>query len=214
MRPPAKRDSALMRAVIGIGNPGSQYDRTRHNLGFAVVDLLARAAQGNWRERHHALVMEWALPLALGGGQALLMKPQTYVNLSGEAVQAAMTACRMTPLDCLVVVDDLNLQLGHLRLRPDGSAGGHNGLRDIESRIGKAYPRLRLGMGPMPPGVDQVRFVLSRFEGADVAVAEAMVARAASCVEQWLKEGVTVACRFNGPPAPPATPAPPVPGSA
>lgn len=199
-----------MRAVIGIGNPGAEYDGTRHNLGFAVVDELARrAGTGGWQSKWKSLVADWRLPAGHPAERALLVKPQTYVNLSGDAALAVMAFHQLTPIDLLVVVDDLALALGHLRLRPEGSAGGHNGLRDLEAKIGKAYPRLRLGMGPVPPGHDQVGFVLGRFAPDQRAVAESMVARAADAVEAWLREGVQVACRFNGPPAPP--PAPPAP---
>ena len=109
------------------------------------------------------------------------------------------------------MVDDLTLQLGHLRLRAEGSAGGHNGLRDIEAKLGKAYPRLRLGMGPLPPGANQVGFVLGRFAPAERVEADTMLARATTCCEEWLVNGCSVACRFNGPNTPPPPRAKPEP---
>ncbi len=198
---------AAMRLILGIGNPGPNYHQTRHNCGFMVLDALARRhGLDGWSKRWNAQICDWRLPAAWGDDRALLLKPQTYVNLSGECAQAALAFHKLLPSDLLVVVDDINLPLGHLRLRPDGSAGGHNGLKDIEARIGKAYPRLRVGIGS--PAHDQVDHVLGRFaadEGDDVAL---MLGKAADCVEGWLKEGVAVACRFNGPsrPAPPPPP--------
>ncbi len=214
-----------MRCVLGIGNPGREYDGTRHNLGFTVLDALARRhALGSWRRDWQAQVCEWRLPERMqrdGCERALLLKPSTYVNLSGTSAQAALAFFKIPPSELLVVVDDLALPLGSLRLRPDGSAGGHNGLKDIEAKLGRQYPRLRLGMGPLPPGADQVGFVLGGFAPEQRAVADAMIARAADCVEGWLADGVQIACRFNGPavePAPvkvpPKSNAPPVSGPA
>jgi PTH1 family peptidyl-tRNA hydrolase len=200
-------DAACMRVILGIGNPGAEYDGTRHNLGFAVVDELARRHAANgWSAKWRSQVAEWRPPSEWNVDRALLMKPQTYVNLSGEAALATLSFHKLTPPDLLVVVDDLALPLGTLRLRADGSAGGHNGLRDIEARIGKAYPRLRLGMGPMPPGADQVGFVLGRFAPDQRAVADDMIRRAADCAEAWLREGAGVACRFNRPAVVPEPP--------
>lgn len=189
-----------MRAILGIGNPGAQYDGTRHNLGFAVCDLLAaRLAAGRWLRRWNAEVAEAAGP----AGKALLMKPLTYVNGSGESAQSLLAFHKLAPGELLVVVDDLNLALGDIRVRAEGSAGGHNGLKDIEARIGRAYPRLRLGMGPLPPGADQVGFVLGRFAPEQRADAEALVAKAADACQAWLEGGVDAAMRFNGPLRPP-----------
>jgi PTH1 family peptidyl-tRNA hydrolase len=202
-----------MRVVLGIGNPGAEYEATRHNLGFAVIDALAQAhPDGQWRRQGPSSVFEYrpaslsttADPPSAFSGPVLLVKPQTYVNNSGDAALAIMSYYKLTPLDLLIVVDDLTLALGHLRLRADGTAGGHNGLRDIESKLGKAYPRLRLGMGPMPPGANQVGFVLGRFAPQEQAEVTTMIARAVACVEGWLVHGVAIACTFNGPSTPPA----------
>jgi PTH1 family peptidyl-tRNA hydrolase len=193
-----------MRIVLGIGNPGREYERTRHNIGFLVVDELARRhAPGAWQSRWKSDVADWRLPAGFGAERALLIKPRTYVNLSGEAAQAALAFHKLPPSELLVVVDDINLPLGTLRLRDAGSAGGHNGLRDIEARLGQAYPRLRLGVGAPRPGADQIGHVLGGFAPDEQADAEAMVRKAADCVEAWLREGVTVACAYNGPLRPP-----------
>jgi peptidyl-tRNA hydrolase, PTH1 family len=197
-----------MRVVLGIGNPGSSYERTRHNCGFLVVDEVARRhGLDGWSKRWNALVCDWRVPDTLGGGRVLLVKPLTFVNLSGESAQAVLAFHKLLPSDMLVVVDDINLPLGHLRLRPDGSAGGHNGLKDIEARVGKLYPRLRIGIGR--PANDQVDHVLGAFSDVERDDVQVMINKAAECVEGWLRDGVAVACRFNGP-SRPAPPAPPV----
>lgn len=191
-----------MRVILGIGNPGTEYDGTRHNAGFAaLVEFARRQGISDWSRRWDARVAEWLAPAELGGGKVLLIKPQTYVNLSGGPAQAALAFFKLEPTALLVVVDDLNLPLGQLRLRGEGSAGGHNGLKDIEARIGKGYPRLRLGIGPLPPGADQVGWVLGRYTPDERSVAEAMTVRAADAITGWLREGVTAACSVNRPPA-------------
>jgi peptidyl-tRNA hydrolase, PTH1 family len=212
LRAPGRLHDLAMRVILGIGNPGTQYERTRHNAGFLVLDALAqRHGLRGWNKRWNSLVCDWHVPAALGGDRALLVKPQTFVNLSGESAQAVLAFHKLQPADLLVVVDDINLPLGTLRLRPDGSAGGHNGLKDIEARLGKAYPRLRLGIGR--PAHDQVDHVLGTFTTEEQADLAAMIGKAVDCIEGWMKEGVAVACRFNGParPVPSPHPAPPEP---
>jgi peptidyl-tRNA hydrolase, PTH1 family len=202
-----------VRCILGIGNPGAKYAHTRHNCGFAVIDELARRHDlSRWQSKWNAEVCEWQVPDALGGGKALLIKPSTFVNLSGEVAQALLAFYKIPPSDLLVVVDDINLPLGDLRLRAKGSAGGHNGLRDIEMRIGQEYPRLRMGVGKPPTSEVQIDHVLSPFAPEERADADAMVRKAAECVESWLGSGVEVSCRYNGPlrprPRPPAPEAP------
>ncbi len=201
-----------MRVILGIGNPGREYEGTRHNLGFAAVEALANRHRAGWsaEKRFKAELAVWESP----AGRVLLVKPRTFVNLSGETAQGLLAFHKLPTTDLLVLVDDLNLATGHLRLRADGSAGGHNGLRDIEARIGGAYPRLRLGCGPLPPGADQVAFVLGGFRPEEKADAAEMIAKAADAAEAWVRDGVAVACRFNGPlrappPRPKPAPAPP-----
>ncbi len=187
-----------MRLIIGIGNPGAAYADTRHNLGFLVLDELARRHHlGAWSKRWGSLVAEWRR--SAGDGTVALLKPQTFVNASGEAVQAAASFYKLPLGDLLVVVDDLNLPLGCLRLRPMGSAGGHNGLRDIEARLGQGYPRLRLGIGQPALGEGaQIGHVLGRFGDHEQEALRAMIARAADCVESWCADGLEGAARFNG----------------
>ena len=199
-----------VRIILGIGNIGSQYVGTRHNIGFDVVDELVRRHQpGMFSRKHHAQICSWRSD----HGPVLLVKPETYVNGSGEAVQALMAFHQAAPTDLLVIVDDLNLPLGTLRLRAEGSAGGHNGLRDIESRIGTAYPRLRVGIGaPVASGEAQIQHVLGRWQESERTDVRDMIAKSADCAERWLAEGVVVACSFNGPlRPPPPKPKPPRP---
>jgi PTH1 family peptidyl-tRNA hydrolase len=194
-----------MRLAIGIGNPGAAYADTRHNLGFLVLDELARRHGLSWSKRWSSLAADW--PQAPGDGTVVLLKPQTFVNASGEAVQAAAAFYKIPLSEILVVVDDLNLPLGTLRLRASGSAGGHNGLRDIEERLGPGYPRLRLGIGQAALGAGaQIGHVLGSFAPHEQEAVRAMVVRAADGVESWCAGGLAAAQRYNGSAAPASAP--------
>ncbi|MBX9626356.1 MAG: aminoacyl-tRNA hydrolase [Gemmataceae bacterium] len=186
-----------MKVVVGLGNPGPKYAGTRHNVGYDVVDSLA-AAPGcsTFRERFEALVAE-----AKEGGEAvLLVKPLTFMNLSGRSVRAALDFYKLPPDALLVVCDDFNLPLGKLRLRAKGSHGGQNGLRNIQDQLGTdGYARLRIGVGQPNPG-DAVDHVLSRFKPAERAAVQDAVALAAQAVVAWVRGGTEAAMnRFNGP---------------
>jgi len=146
-----------MKLVVGLGNPGKEYAGTRHNIGFEVVDHLAARLgfvgspsefDRQARSKFDGLALDGAVYLpGGGGGKVLLLKPATYMNLSGRSVQAAMAFYQLAPADVLVVLDDLALPAGKIRLRPGGSDGGHNGLKDIERALGTSqYPRLRVGV--------------------------------------------------------------------
>jgi PTH1 family peptidyl-tRNA hydrolase len=203
----AAADDGGVRLIVGIGNPGSDYDRTRHNVGFAVVDrLVHRAALGAGRTRWQAEL--WSYPQDGQGSPALLMKPLTFVNASGPAVQAAMAYHRIPAERVLVVVDDLHLGLGQLRLRTQGSAGGHNGLRSIAQCIGDSYHRLRLGIGAPPAAEQQVAYVLGRFAAAELPLVERMVEGAAAVVMTWLRTGLAAAQQEVGQRSAPVRPAP------
>jgi PTH1 family peptidyl-tRNA hydrolase len=188
-----------VRAILGIGNPGPAYSGTRHNCGFLVVDELARRAGGlDWSDRFHALAATWRRP----AGNVLLLKPQTFVNESGVCALAVLAFHKLAPADLLVVTDDLHLPLGQLRLRGDGGAGGHNGLKDLIARIGPAFPRLRLGIGkPVGEGPAQVDHVLGRFSDTETPIAQAMIVRAADAVAAWLDDGLAAMNRVNAPAA-------------
>ena len=184
------------RLIIGLGNPGKDYDGTRHNIGFAVVDAFAR--------RHGIAVTKRDYQALNGDGRigetrVYLMKPQTFMNLSGQSVAAFL---RMKPLetaDIMVVTDDISLPLGRLRLRAEGSAGGHNGLKSLIAHLhGQAFPRLRFGVGaPRNPAV-QIDFVLGRFGKSEQAEVDDGIERAVAALELWLSEGIQPAMnQFN-----------------
>ena len=176
-----------MKIIVGIGNPGKQYTRTRHNIGFMVLDRLAEERRfGPWRRRFHALCVEGRV----ADEKVLLMKPDTYVNESGRAVRAAVDWCRVAPQDIMVVCDDFNLSLGRLRVRGGGSSGGHNGLKSIADCVAtEDVPRLRIGIGSERESSDR-DFVLAPFLPDECDAAEQVVARSARALETWLEHGL------------------------
>ena len=184
--------------VVGLGNPGAEYARTRHNAGFEVVERLVRAWGCGWQA-------EGAFSARLAraefaGRKVLLAQPQTYMNLSGTAVARVVGYYRVALHQLLVVVDDADLPLGELRLRGRGSAGGHHGLESVEQALGtREYGRLRLGIG-RSGAARQIRgYVLGRFRKEEQALAEAMVDRAVRQIECWLGWGLEKAMNdFNG----------------
>lgn len=186
-----------MKVIVGLGNPGPKYAGTRHNVGFEVIDYLAAAPGcGPFRSKFQAQVAE----LKEAGEQVLLVKPETFMNLSGRAVRQIVDFYKLPPADLLIVSDDFNLPLGKLRARAKGSHGGQNGLRDIQQQLGTdEYARLRVGVGQPGPG-EAVDFVLSRFKPAERKAVEEAVAKAADAALVWVRSGIE-ACmnRANGP---------------
>jgi PTH1 family peptidyl-tRNA hydrolase len=177
-----------MKLVAGLGNPGAKYRGTRHNVGFEVIDLLVG--------RHH-LQLETALADALQArwrrddGVVLLVKPLTYMNVSGQAVGALSRFYKLALTDVLIVCDDVNLPLGRLRVRATGSDGGHNGLRSVAEHLGTIdYSRLRIGVGRGDNGRGLADHVLATFESDEQPGIEAAIARAADAVETWVSDGV------------------------
>jgi len=183
--------------IVGLGNPGEQYENTRHNVGFLVADELGK--RGNFpiqRLKHRALTNT----ATIGGQGALVMKPATYMNLSGEAVGEAARFYKLPPDHVLVISDDVDLPLGKLRIRTGGSAGGHNGLKSIIQHLGTdQFPRLKVGVGGKPhPDYDMADWVLSRLQGEDKKVMDEAVKQAADAVECLLRDGPQKAMnRFN-----------------
>ena len=183
--------------IVGLGNPGEKYENTRHNVGFQVVDELA--------ERQNAPVQKLKFKaltnlLTISGERVLVMKPVTYMNLSGEAVRPAADFYKIPPERILVISDDTALDPGKLRIRIKGSAGGHNGLKNIIQHLGTdQFPRVRVGVGQKPhPDYDLADWVLGKFQGGDKKVMDEAVKRAADAVECILKEGADRAMnRFN-----------------
>ena len=183
-----------MKLVVGLGNPGRKYDGTRHNVGFDVVDLLAARHHLEWEAAPaDALIARWR------AASVLVAKPLTFMNLSGHAVGELMRFYKIEREDIVVIVDDANLELGRLRARPSGSAGGHNGLKSIIGALGSEdFARLRVGVGRGDARRDLADHVLATFdpqEREDVAEA---VGRAADAAELFVSEGIgPVMNRFN-----------------
>jgi len=183
--------------IVGLGNPGDQYEHTRHNVGFLVIDELAeRAGVPVRRVRHRALINT----AAIGAQNVLLMKPTSYMNRSGESVADGAFFHKLRPPHILVICDDVALPLGKLRIRRAGSAGGHNGLKSIiQSLHSEEFPRLRLGVGGKPhPDYDMADWVLSKLSGEDKTVVDLAVKRAADAVTCILSEGFDAAmAKYN-----------------
>ncbi len=186
-----------MRLLVGLGNPGERYRRTRHNVGFMVLDALASRAAGlEPREQREA----WCVQASLAEQDVLLVKPLTFMNRSGAAVAPLVDQTGSTPADVLAIVDDVALELGSLRLRERGSHGGHNGLRSLVDALGSEdFPRLRIGIRNGEPPADLAGFVLSDFAPDEVLVVQEMVGQAADAVLCWLRDGTATAMtRYNG----------------
>ena len=185
--------------VVGLGNPGKEYEGTRHNVGFAVVDRLG-AEFGCTFKRKFRFAAE-VTEAAVAGGKVTLAKPQTYMNRSGVSVVTLVNWLKLTPEEMLVVVDDADIGLGDLRLRPSGGNGGHNGLRSIIDAFGgnENFARLRIGVGRSGrPGEDISDHVLSRFEVAERKDAEEMIGLAVEAVKCCLTDSISAAMnRYN-----------------
>jgi PTH1 family peptidyl-tRNA hydrolase len=182
--------------VVGLGNPGRRYQGTRHNIGFAVADEVARRQQA---EFEHGRANALTARRGRGPESLLVVKPLTMMNLSGEAVAGLADFYKVESTAILVVADDVNLTLGRLRLRARGTAGGHNGFRSIIGRLGTGeFPRLRVGVGRGDPRRDLADHVLARFDDDEREEVERAIARAADAVETFLAEGIEVAMnRYN-----------------
>jgi PTH1 family peptidyl-tRNA hydrolase len=183
-----------MKLIVGLGNPGNEYRSTRHNVGFMVVDRLAqRHGLAGARTKFHAGVIEGAI----GNERVMLMQPTTFMNRSGLAVGEAARFHKLEPTDLVVVVDDFALPLGGIRLRAGGSAGGHNGLADVQRAIGSAeYPRLRVGIGAPVINdrrIDQADYVLSRFGDEEQGELMRTIEKSCDAIETWLARGIDIA---------------------
>ncbi len=176
-----------MKIVVGLGNPGKRYAGTRHNVGFAVVDTLAQSPSAfRFKESFQAEVAE----LAQDDQKILLVKPHTFMNLSGQCVRQALDFYQLALADLLVVCDDINLPLGRLRFRGRGTHGGHNGLRDIQNHLGTtAYARLRIGVGAAPEE-GALDYVLGRFRPRERPLIDEAVLTATQAVLFWVNHGI------------------------
>ncbi|MBE6954625.1 MAG: aminoacyl-tRNA hydrolase [Ruminococcaceae bacterium] len=184
--------------IVGLGNPGPAYTNTRHNVGFVAIDRLAEKLGVKIdRVKYSA----YTATAAIGGKTVLLMKPTTFMNLSGQAVRQAARYYAIEPEKVLVIFDDVSLAPGRIRVRADGSAGGHNGIKSIISELGsQAFPRVKIGVGERPhPDYDLADWVLGKFSSEDRKKIETAVENACGAVEALIEKGVTEAAnRYNG----------------
>ncbi|MDR5659188.1 aminoacyl-tRNA hydrolase [Serpentinicella sp. ANB-PHB4] len=185
-----------MYVLVGLGNPGNKYDGTRHNIGFDTIDIFA--ANHNiaiTKLKHKALIGEGRI----FGEKVLLVKPQTYMNLSGESVQDIMNYYKVEPEKLMVIYDDIDLNVGAVRIRQKGSAGTHNGMKSILYNIQTdRFPRIRIGVG-RPPHGDLVNFVLGKFTKEEVPLMEEAVKKSSDALTSFIKDGIEIAMnKYNG----------------
>lgn len=185
-----------MKLLVGLGNPGRGYEGTRHNVGFDVLEILARRAGSPVRR---ARFQGDTVQATLRGCPVLLLWPLTWMNLSGSSVLAARDFYKIDDGDILVICDDFQLSTDTIRLRSSGSAGGQNGLADVLSRLGgTSIPRLRVGVGPLPAGWKSADFVLGKFSKSERTAVDGLLERAADAAEEWVALGIQAAMnRYN-----------------
>ncbi|MGA7501934.1 MAG: aminoacyl-tRNA hydrolase [Isosphaeraceae bacterium] len=186
-----------MKLVVGLGNPGTKYQGTRHNVGFELIDRLASGGRGaSFTRKFDGQMADTEIDFR----RVLLLKPETFMNLSGRSVGQAVRFFKLEPHEILAVCDDLSLPVGKIRIRPGGSDGGQKGLRDIAAHLGTdQFPRLRIGIGDQGD-TDAVDYVLSRFRGPERAVIDDSLILASQAVAVWVTRGIDPAMnRFNGP---------------
>jgi PTH1 family peptidyl-tRNA hydrolase len=172
---------------MGLGNPGPKYDNTRHNIGFDFVDRVAldSGQAGSWKSEAKSFTRK----ITLAGVPLLLAKPQTFMNLSGEAAQVLLQFYKVHPKNLIAVVDDIYLDLGAVRIRTQGSHGGHNGLRNLMEHCGDAFTRIRIGVGPFPPEQDRANFVLRKYGSEEAKVLESVLTLGKGIIETGLSLG-------------------------
>ncbi len=174
--------------LVGLGNPGSEYARTRHNAGFRVVDAAAQKWGAEWKPWQK--LGEYS-KVSVAGHEVFLLKPHTYMNLSGQAVSSLARFYKIPPQNCLICFDEVALETGTLRLRKNGSAGGQKGMKSVIEQLGtQDIPRLRLGIGPKPEKFDLVDFVLGKFSREDEEKLTPALDKAVSAIEMYLSDGL------------------------
>ena len=193
-----KGEPSTVKLIVGLGNPGPRYANNRHNVGFQCLDRLAQAHGLAFQRRENKALLARG---QIAGVEVILAKPQTYVNLSGQAVERLARSYQVPLEDILVIYDDMDLPLGRIRLRPGGGAGGHKGVRSIIEHLGsRDFPRLRVGIGRPPGRMDPVDYVLGDFTPEERPVIEEAYEGAIAAVECWLREGIVAAMnRYNRP---------------
>lgn len=176
-----------MYIIAGLGNPTKEYDKTRHNVGFSVIDVLADRYRIDVSERKHKALCGRG---AIEGQKVVLMKPQTFMNLSGESIRAAMDFYKVEPEDVIIIYDDISLEPGQLRIRLKGSAGGHNGIKNIIAHLGtQEFPRIKVGVGAKPPRMDLAAYVLSRFSQGEQKLMNDAFSEAAGAAVMMMTDG-------------------------
>lgn len=176
-----------MYIIAGLGNPTKEYDKTRHNVGFAVIDQLADRYGIDVSERKHRAFCGKGV---IEGQKVLLVKPQTFMNLSGESLRSAMDYYKALPEELIVIYDDISLPPGQLRIRLKGSAGGHNGIKNIIAHLGtQEFPRIKVGVGEKPPRMDLKDYVLSRFSKGEQELMEEAFREVAQAVAMMISDG-------------------------
>jgi len=180
--------------IVGLGNPGKKYRKNRHNVGFMAIDRLAEtAAIGMSRVQHRAIFGKGEI----AGHPVILAKPQTYMNRSGDSVNALARFYKVPQQEVLIVYDELDLPLGTLRLRQKGGAGGHNGMKSIIQHLGNDFPRLRLGIGRPPGRMDPAAYVLRDFPKEELPVVEELLNDAVAAIESFIQAGVDLAMTYH-----------------
>ena len=185
--------------IVGLGNPEPKYEKTRHNIGFELVDTLAKSWQIDWQKNRRFQGL-FAEGIANSGKKIRLLKPLTYMNRSGQSVRAVTDWYKLTPQSLLVVYDDMDLPLGKIRLRMSGSAGGHNGMKSIIAHLGKQdFPRLRIGIGKSTEQKETVSHVLGKFSPTEAKIVQEVLGLAEDAIALSLKQGVEKAMSlYNG----------------
>ena len=186
-----------MKIIAGLGNPGTQYVATRHNIGFEVIERLAYETGIRLDKKKHRAILGQG---QIGGEKVILLQPQTYMNLSGESIRLTMDFYSLTPQDVVVVYDEISIDLGQLRIREKGSAGGHNGMKNIIAHLGtQEFVRFRVGVGPQIPGMDSADFVLKRMSKDEMKIVADMALRAAEAITAYMEQGIAYAMNhYNG----------------
>lgn len=176
-----------MYLIAGLGNPTKEYDKTRHNVGFSVIDVLADKYGIDVSERKHRAYCGKGV---IEGQKVILVKPQTFMNLSGESLRAAVDYYKIAPEEIIVIYDDISLEPGQLRIRLKGSAGGHNGIKNIIAQLGtQEFPRIKVGVGAKPPRMDLADYVLSRFSRGEQAQMDDAFKEAADAAVMMMTDG-------------------------
>ena len=190
-------ETKLPYLVVGLGNPGREHRETRHNIGFMVIDTLCKSLGVSLNRMQSKALVAAA---QVGGHKVILAKPQTFMNLSGQAVSALMRFYKVPPDQLIVAHDDLDLPLGTLRLRPGGGSAGQRGIASIIQQLGtQDFPRLRLGIGRPPGSMNPASYVLQRFSNADHELLDLVLDRGASAVQIFVREGLDTAMnQYNG----------------